>query len=164
MIVLAKERLWRICKVGACSRVSSGFKLWHKLAWCGKKECGKSYLGSRSKRNPCTSQPVLRAVRQSHKDTDVPHKIWKMIIAINMLLSMCYPWTCFLGLEKREKMTTIPLSGVLKSNSKSFTYVVRKQYADVSFLKSRSEKMYAEQSSTFFAWQSSPSINIIIIN
>ena len=39
----------------------------------------------------CTSQPVLRAVRQSHKDADVPHKIWKIIISINMLLSMWCP-------------------------------------------------------------------------
>ena len=38
---------------------------------------------------------------------------------------MWYPWTCFLGLEKREKMTPIPLSGVLKSNSKSFTLVTK---------------------------------------
>ena len=111
MIVLAKERLWRICKVGACSRVSSGFKLWHKLAWCGKKECGKSYLGSRSKRNPCTSQLVLRAVRQSHKDVDVPHKIWKMIIAMNML----YPRGVLEHVSwdlKREKRWHLPLSGV----------------------------------------------------
>ena len=48
-----------------------------------------------------------------------------MIIAINVLLSMLYPWTCSLGLEKREKMTPIPLSGVLKSNSKSFTLVTK---------------------------------------
>ena len=58
----------RICKFGA-GEASSGFRLWHKLGWCGKKgrrwNVGKPILGHVPQNNPRSTKPLWRSVQQS---------------------------------------------------------------------------------------------------